>query len=333
MEHVNQAGGTGNCAKEFNLRCHMEGCGVTIKGGVDELKHHYKQVHLLNTSSKNVLPFICSICNTTYLRFYHLKSHILQCHSEYQQVPQCSTMANDPIEMDVDDTVDDNASDLHTISNPFFFEPPVTIQQLSLEMSNQITRMRCDVSLPESKIQSFIEGCSTSLKWSQKYAITIIKQFIEAKDLLYEDPKVIKLFNDLEIPNVYNDIKTHEDNLSYLAMQANCTVPTPQEIVIAKRRKVKHVVLGAKRCSKFQPRIQGIQKYSQKVTHEKDVCHYISLKDTLRLIMSNSEARRMVQAEEPRNDGMICSYKDGLQFQQHPFLQRFPRPSPFNTHR
>ncbi|XP_058467657.1 uncharacterized protein LOC131440409 [Malaya genurostris] len=313
----------GSSAKAIELRCHMKGCGLLLKGGVDrldELKYHYRNVHQLNTSSKNVLPFMCSICNGTYLKFYHLKAHILKCHLEYNQETVEDSHSSASLrsnEMDTEYAADNNVSDFHLITNPFFFEPPVTLEQVSLEMLNQITKMHCDVSLPESKIKVFIEGWTTLLKWCQQYTVTIVKKFVEAKGLLYEDSMVIQMFNDLLVPNVYNDVKTIDDNLSYLAMQAKCMVPTPREIIIAKRRKIKHVFTG----SKFQSRKQN---YKQKVKIEKDVAHYIPLIDTLRLIISNPEARNMICTEDSGNNDMICSYKDSAQYQKHQFLQRFP---------
>lgn len=103
--------------------------------------------------------------------------------------------------MDVDENLGCNALDLDVIKNRFYyFEKAINLQEISNEMIDHVTRMRCDVSLPESKIQSFVEGCTAGLEYCQQYTITVLKKFCLRSNLQFNDPSVVYFYFH---PNIY----------------------------------------------------------------------------------------------------------------------------------
>lgn len=308
----------------------MDNCGILVHGYVEELKEHFKVAHKLNTRNKNSTPFKCSECASTYFYFFHLKKHILQHHPRPVPVPVTNEDLLSQEQQGL--AAGPELIEYSGIRNPYFFEQPIALSQFSSEMTEQITQLRSDVALTETKVQVFLDGCSSTLRWSQKYMVSVMKDFTTKKGLKFDDPDVVELFNALEIPNVFNEVRTAPDNLNYLAMVAKCPVPEPREIVLGKRKYIKHVFAAVPKNKKFQKPIGGNRNYTKKNVVEKDVAHYISIIDTLCLIMSNPKATEMVHSEEPQYDQTFSGFKDGSQFRDHPFLQRFPYALRFSMH-
>lgn len=92
--------------------------------------------------------------------------------------------------------------------------------------------------------------------------------------------------------------------MALLSSRAGCYVPRPTTIVLGKQKVTQATVLSTSKGKKFH------QKFPKKLTttketFTKDTVHYLSLVDTLRLIMSDPEARRMVEAEDASPSGTI----------------------------
>lgn len=186
-----------------------------------------------------------------------------------------------------------------------------------------ISDLRCDVSLPEKKLQSYIEGFVSLTEGIQQYTMTKIKAFLLSKNLL-DAPETVALINDLQIPDLTRDVKTPANNIAFLSGKAGCAVPEPLEIVLGKQKHTKRVLTVRTRGKKFQRRIRR-RDYVSKIKIVKHAFHYIPISETLRFIMSNPKARAMVNEESKFiEDGTYETYQQGSKFKNHPFLQLYP---------
>lgn len=89
------------------------------------------------------------------------------------------------------------------IQNPYFMDDEgATLEETSKHIVNLVTNLRCDVSLPESKLQAFLDGFSTILKISQKFAMAKVKQFLYDKQLPVDDEITKDFIESLYIPDI-----------------------------------------------------------------------------------------------------------------------------------
>nr|XP_029711652.1 uncharacterized protein LOC115256818 [Aedes albopictus] len=194
---------------------------------------------------------------------------------------------------------------------------------MTSDVEDLITGLRCDVSLPEKKVQVFIDTISSVLSWTQRYTMSVIKSYIETKQLSLEDDDTLELLNAVHIPNIVSTVRTHKSNVSNLEVKAGCTIPEPVEHVLGRTKTIHRVLLLPTRGKKFQNLVKQNQ-VSKKVRLQKDVYHYIPIIDTLRLIMTNPGAREMIESEARQFDDTIRTFKDGHQFTLHAFLNDHP---------
>ncbi|XP_062546931.1 uncharacterized protein LOC134212780 isoform X1 [Armigeres subalbatus] len=320
MENLEKKLDAESFQKLTGLQCHIHGCNQIIAGYIDELKYHYVSVHELRTSKRASIPFKCCLCGNVYSYFADLKKHIIQHHP-----PECDDL--NPTTCNSSDSLPTiiEAGEHHSrdsVKNPFYYENPISMEEASNSIVDLITELRCDVALPETKLQKFISGFGSVLKLAQNYTTSLVKQYIEDKQLPM-DATTIDFLNALYIPNFTNEVRTLKDNIAHLSYKAGCAVPEPVEIVLKKYKKTKRVLMVHKKTRKFQGKLSKNQEELKVIKH-KDVAYYVPIIDTLRLIMTNREARKMLESESPRADGSLHSFKDGRQFVNHPFLQRYP---------
>lgn len=152
--------------KFVGLQCDFQGCGKQIDGYVDELKAHYVSEHKILTSSKLSSQIQCSICGQQYWFFNGLKTHIEKKH------PRRDIQPAQENEIDIVDPQDNeqvtNDAECGTavtgLTNPHFYDcENICLEQTSGIISELITSLRCDVSLPESKLKTFIDH-----KWTDE---------------------------------------------------------------------------------------------------------------------------------------------------------------------
>lgn len=287
------------------------------------MKSHFTNIHKISTSRKASIPFECSECRSLFWYFPNFKRHALTNHS-------VRAHENNNAEA-IEGSGTDRACPLDPIEavpiihNPYFFEDEdsISIDKMASLVTDLVTELRCDVSLPEKKVQVFIENFSSLLNWTQRYTMSVIKSFINAKQLSLEDNDTIEMLNALHIPNVTTGVKTYQSNILQLETKAKCIIPQPSEIVLGKTKTIHRVLLHPARGKTYQNMVKRRQ-FSKKIKIKKDVCHYISIIDTLRLVMTNPEAREAIENEVPQSDETIRSFKDGRQFSLHAFLNDYP---------
>lgn len=317
----------------IGLKCGIQGCGKRIDGYVDELKEHHVKDHRMPSSSKLPSQIQCSICGQQYWFFSALKTHIKQNHPrrDLQPAQQNENIIEDPPV----DELNANEADIEIavtgLTNPHFYDcENVSLEQTSSIISELITNLRCDVSLPESKLQAFIGGFSKILNNSQKHTMFLVKKFLVEKNIPLSD-ETVDFINSLYIPDLSTAVSEATSNVTYLAVKSDCCIPEPETIILGKRTKTQNVLVNASGKRKFYQMFKDDLRAKKTVT-ETDSIHYLSIIDTLKLIFSNSEARNMVAEEQRRSDGINQSYKDANQFLVHQFLQRFPNAIRLSIH-
>lgn len=304
---------------------------MLIDGYIDEIKEHFVREHGIATSRKAKFPFKCSKCGSIYWYFKNFKKHILEYHpvrahertasvtetERADSVPLMSTILN-PSDSTLQTSEPEELS--CSIQNPFFYEQDITSEEAKAAFAKLITELRCDVALPESKLQKFMKGFVTALHWAQRYTMSRVKNYIAAKNGSIQDEATVDFINDLLIPDITSDVKTPEDNVVYLSAKLGCPIAEPREIVLGQTKTTTRVMPTGNR---YHQRLTGI-KYTTKKLVQKEVVQYISIIDTLRTIVLNPEARAMIRAEKHQKDGEMYTYKDGQQYRNHEYLSRYP---------
>lgn len=273
------------------------------------------------TTIQAEFPFKCSICGSVYAYFSSFRVHALKKHplSEFEIEP------NEPMPNVIEEPIQMDNESIHEleIKNPHFYAKPVTLDKTMTNVAELITGLRCDVSLPEKKLEQFMNGYHLVSNWIQEYTLSKVKSYLTSKNML-ADADSIQLINELEIPDLTSNVKTPEHNFAYLCRKAGRAIPEPTEVVLGKHKKTRRVLTSRLRGRKFQRKFRRYEYVNKVTSTRKDVFHYISIVDTLQLVMSNVKARTMVENEQSESAESIESFKDGELFQQHPFLQRHP---------
>lgn len=324
----------------LGLQCHVEGCEHRV-GSIAELKDHFR-MHGISTSAKTDLQIRCTLCRTQFWYFRSLSAHIKKYHPSIAENPP--TINEEPLRDDLvgidaeagDDYGHDNENQaeivIQGLTHPYFNESNnISLAQLSDTVSELITRLRCDVTLPENKLQAFIEVIHITMKTGQIYMLAKTRQFLAENNISFSDSKTIDFINSLYIPNLATAVGSLADNLTYLSMKADCSIPEPVTIVLAKRICTKKVLRTAARGKSFH----NVFKHNLRVVQtrtQKDTVQYLSIIETLRLILTNPEARQMIDQEKRNTEDTLQSFKDGNQFLRHPFLQRFPNAIRLSIH-
>ena len=295
-------------------------CKMFVAGYVAELKRHFREVHLLNTSKPAKVPFVCSECGSIYRRFTALKRHIISLHP-----PKVDARQEDKLRVASGGAIDSvclssDVPDAEHSGIPIdkFSTTTVTPEQLKTAAADFITKMRCDVSIPESRILEFMEAADQLHEQHEIYSVGVFKEFLRAKSIPFDDKDAVEAMNKLSLNSLFSDVRTPEDSLAHLSKASKYAIPIPKEVMLG-RTKVTRVT---NRPAKVEGRRLQPKQTVNKIKVVKHVAHYVPIKDTLALIVQNRKARDMIQKEN--NDGVLRGFKDGTRFQEHPFLSSFP---------
>lgn len=292
-----------------------------MTGYVEELKIHFREIHKINTSHVANVPFACLECGSLYNRFKNLKRHIVEFHprenigNNWEKEPDCPSTSGSDRGSDQELTVE-NDPNYSEITNPIFFEPPVSASEMKQQAEQYVMKMRCDVGLPESKIKDFMQATTDLLQYSGKYHLGIFKSYLKQKATPYDDDDAVKAINKFKIPDVFSNIRTPQDSLSYLSQAAGYAIPIPREVVMGRTKTTKVTRIPSRGLG--HPR-----KVVKNTTVVKHAAHYIPIVDTLALILQNDQARVAIANETP-NDGFLQGFKDGERFKNHPLLNAHP---------
>lgn len=308
----------------------MSDCQKIIPGYVEELKTHYKYVHRLNMSTPVGFLFVCPECQSTYSRFKDMKKHILKSHPEDCSSPARGKSPDQEEQQEAGPSGEPQAQfeqrdgpEYPTITNHLFFEPTVPRSVVLTKVREFVTGLRCDPSLPETKINGFMQASAAIIDDYQRYVLSLFKSFIKEKSLDLNDKTTIDFINNLEAKELFDEVKTLEGNLAYMAWLGGCAVSVPREEVLATRKVSRTIHLKPQRGRKM-----WVKKQIRTV---KDTAHYIPIIETLTLVMQSPDARQMILTE-PTNEEYVGSFKDGENFKEHEFLRKYPEAARISLH-
>ncbi|XP_062540739.1 uncharacterized protein LOC134208809 [Armigeres subalbatus] len=303
------------------FRCHMAGCKRLIPGHVVELKRHFKFVHGLNVTGKSDILFRCSECGASYSYFKTLKRHLITSHPDIKPYSDVRpTVAQQEEHVPVDQTETDIAQKrCAETDKEKKLDASRTKEALLVKIRNFVTSMRIDTSLPESKIRDFMVATANIIQCYQQHTEDVFKQFLNDKAIPVNDEVAVNALNDMKLDKLFEEVRTADENLSYLSSLAGSAVPIPKEIILGKRT-VKKLVNLEQQLGKKPKRIRSI-------TVEKDTAHYVSILDTLSLVMRSKAAQQMVA-----NEDCFASFRDGNQYKQNDFLKNHPNSIRLSLH-
>lgn len=108
-----------------------------------------------------------------------------------------------------------------------------------------------------------------------------------------------------QIKNPFENLQTVEEQLEYFSEKFGMAIPVEK-------------MLGSRIENRFDRKTRMFLPKTVLETFQ-----YISLIDTLTLIVRNAYLRNLILSEEPSEDGVYRNYKDGRDFKRNQFLQNF----------
>lgn len=309
------------------IKCRLPGCQMFVVGDEQLYKKHLKSDHDVRCSKRNNIPLACADCQVVFRFYKHFRKHIFDVHqepilmnevmSERLSVTDPSHRQSSPVQFDFAPDSDGPENVVEDITNPMYYCNAVDLTTLRNEAVEFATKLRCDVSLPESKLKDMMTATTNLLNSYQVFVLGKLKQFVTKMGICENDGDFVSLVNSLELNDPFVDVKTPGINLSYLAYKSDGSVPTVQEIVLGSRKIIKRVPHRSTHL-KFGRRI--MMRNSRTI---KDVAHYIPVDKILELVMRNPEARACIQAETEQAE-VIGGFKDGSLFKTQPIFKNNP---------
>lgn len=115
---------------------------------------------------------------------------------------------------------------MNDIVNPVYFCDPLDSTEMRDRVVDAVTSLRCDVSLPETKLAGIIDVAKNLLNAYQRFAMGKIKNFAKKKGMDEHDEDFVEFINSLEPDDSFTDVRTPESNLSYLTYKSDGSVPS-----------------------------------------------------------------------------------------------------------
>lgn len=96
--------------------------------------------------------------------------------------------------------------------------------------------MRCDIAIPESKVQDFMEAAVQLHEKYESYAVRIFKEFLQQKSIPFDDVHAVEAINKLSMDSLFSDVRTPQDSLGHLSKMARYAIPIPQEVKLGRTK-------------------------------------------------------------------------------------------------
>nr|XP_012224837.1 PREDICTED: uncharacterized protein LOC105673639 isoform X1 [Linepithema humile] len=288
------------------LKCFM--CRKTVKGELNGLARHFTIVHGLTLKHGiDKVGFQCGQknCYRRFLHFYSLRDHIRKIHFSRKENYNLS-VENTESTSSYDDIII-NENDANKISeNSNNVESLKICDNFNLRDSliSLIIRLQSKVSMTGSIITDILdeyEQITNNLCLSLK---TKVEQFLQSKEMLH-DPDVNNLLNSFEIDKSFEGLRTLEQQMEVLTN--NTEYIKPQEIPLGER--IENAI--DKKTGTSVPRTIL------------ETCQYVSIIESLTMVLRNKDIRAVIEAEKKSNDGILASFIDGQHFKNHPFFQKY----------
>lgn len=298
------------------LRCFI--CSQNIAGSLNGLVEHLKYTHGL-TLHRGYKPsgFECGQegCKRRFSLFNSFRQHIRKVHLRIPEI------VNEELLNDIRPNI--VAENVDNINNDDFDALPNNIDDREHENLNEelqedskfnlrtnvvrmICRMQAKPSMTGNTLSDIIDECDELLFSVYNHLQIKIKKFFEHQGTL-NNPEVSELLQYFEYKCPFGDLRSLNQQID--ALQTHCKYIIPKEIPLGKRIDVRI----NKECNTFLPK------------EIMNTCQYVSVIDTLTLVLSNKKVREAILSEQQSEDGVLSSFVDGRNFKTHSFFQRHPK--------
>ncbi|KAK3929434.1 Zinc finger protein 423 [Frankliniella fusca] len=288
---------------------------ATFHTDVQSLNIHMERKHGSVGSVK------CGLCKKEFIHrtslIRHIKSHIKNSdgaeedeaettigsgvgqHSLAGQRDQDISMAEG--NEDSDDNTHQNIFEQPTSDNEDYQEPD--FQKLAAMF---LLKLRSSGNLTNASvfmIQNFVADLLTDVLKGVEHSTS--KFITESLGVDKEEASQFLSGSTFKIKNPFEHLETVEEQLQYFSEKFGMAIPEEK-------------MLGSRIENRFNASARMFLPTTVLETFQ-----YISLIDTLTLIVRNAYLRNLILSEEPSSDGGYRNYKDGSDFKRNRFLQKF----------
>ncbi|KAK3915662.1 Zinc finger protein 814 [Frankliniella fusca] len=296
--------------EETNQSClsclHCAQC--TNHSSVVDLKNHLSAFH------DGLSSYKCGQCRKDFLHktslVRHIESHIKQnkdgvsVDSSDEHSSASDGVNNDGGTFDMEDAgvaagnINPDSEDISTI-------PPQPALNMQEEIAMFLLKLRASGNLTNTSIQMIIDNVSILLQNIMLKAKEDTKTFLNSTEVPPENAQNF-LSSIFHCNDMFNGLKSIEDQLDFYCERFGLVVP--EELFLDTRVENRF----DRKWRMFLPK------------QVSETFQYVSLIQTLTLIVRNDYFRKLILSEEKSSDGVYRSYKDGTDFANNRFLRKYP---------
>lgn len=281
-------------------------CSKTLYN-LDQLKTHYRRIHAINLKSINKSGFRCSVfdCRKHFVLFSSLIRHLRFNHNVAENEPVVDNVVQNNMQFIPNNEVvppeDENPNiEAPIVNNYNTPERPFDIVALASKM---IANLRSNSTFTGANIDRIIDEADEFLSEVLNY---VKRKISECCQMTIDTPEVKNLLDELTVNNIFLSLRGIDNHIK--SLKKYCTYIEPVEMY-----------LGLRDEQRFN---RKSKKYEMKQVPES--FHYVSIIETLKLIMSHKEIRDYVNSEESSVRGNLKNFRDGESFRYNPFFARHP---------
>ncbi|KAK3920373.1 Zinc finger protein SHOOT GRAVITROPISM 5, partial [Frankliniella fusca] len=292
--------------KRYLMCVHCNPC--THHSDIDALSQHFFSRH------RNLAAIKCGQCKKDFIHKSSLIRHIHTVHldgsessssdSSTDSGSQPELLPHDNADVGDSDTVtnDEHEVEASAVGDMFTKLP----QDPSVEASLFLMNLRTSGNLTHASIRIIQEHVDKLVSSVLQKTASETSQFLDKCGVSKEESSqfVEETFSN---PKLFDGLNTIEDQLNYFAEKFGMVIPEDKYL-----------------DSRIENRFDS-KKRMFLPSQVLETFQYVSLIDTLKIIVRNNFLRGLIENEEPSTDGVFRSFKDGSDFKNNTFLQKYPK--------
>jgi len=254
-------------------------------------------------------------CDAHYLRFDSLLRHIKKSHVVGISDKICNSDIHSNQDYEILSIKSDNLNTLESIqlSKEKIHENKDDTnfkksEEIDLSKSAQkfVANLRILSKFTGTAIINVINGVQCLLSDISEYICDKMHVFCKKQNISTNSLDFQEVLTNLNFDNLFENTDTLQKQITAVKNIYNYIDPV-------------EILLGFRLQQYFD---RKEQTWMQKKVYE--TCQYVSIIETLKLIMSHSSMRNNTCSESYSSDDLLVSFKDGITYKEHPFFQRYP---------
>ncbi|KYM94567.1 hypothetical protein ALC62_14796 [Cyphomyrmex costatus] len=299
-------------------------CKKTLYG-VRNFSSHFRRSHALMLTKYKASGFFCKQdnCDKHFFKYNSFIRHIKKCHIENVvhspssvsietmnrienefpmevEVPEIGIHANE--QMDLSE-IENNAVVEH---NNAVIENVKSIHDIHSSAAKMISALRVSSSFTGTALKEVVAAVEILLSDILDFVQDKVTDFCTSKDIDVKDPTVETLLSKFKCNDLFKNMDTLTGQIEVL--KKNYKYIQPREIPLGYRVDQRFNI-----CK---------QEWEQKQVYE--TIQYVSIIETLQLIMSHTDVREYVNLETRSDHDWLVNFIDGQSFQAHEFFNKYP---------